>query len=368
MKIDRENAYPVVFESCKLVYGYTRTLFCDIQRKSYRFIPNELYNLLAKSRGKTVSEIKKMYNNQYDDIIYDNLSLLEQEEFIFFTDHPEWFPPMSLEWDEPTILTNAIIDTDQNHLPDFNLLWNQLSDLGCEHIQIRFYNKIKLKELEKIINIIGTLRIISLEILVPYDSENTDQEYIDFVYRQPRIFSLTLHTAKENKTVFKSPTEMGHIFYSKDIITTEKQCGIIRKVLFNIHIKSFTEAHHHNTCLNRKISIDVTGNIKNCPSMNESFGNIKDTTLAEAIEKPGFKKYWNIKKDEITKCKDCEFRYICTDCRAFLEDPNDNYSAPLKYGYDPFTGEWSEWSENPLKRKAIEFYGLEDLVKSNGKD
>jgi len=70
-------------------------------------------------------------------------------------------------------------------------------------------------------------------------------------------------------------------------------------------------------------SLQYLRNIKNCPSMKESFGNIKDTTLEEALNKHGFKKYWNIKKDDVTKCKDCEFRYICTDCRAYIADPSD---------------------------------------------
>jgi SPASM domain peptide maturase of grasp-with-spasm system len=123
------------------------------------------------------------------------------------------------------------------------------------------------------------------------------------------------------------------------------------------------------SCLNREISIDADGNIKNCPSMKESFGNIRDTTLAEAIEKPGFKKYWDINKDQIAVCKDCEFRYICTDCRAYVEDPHDasgpdgtNLSKPLKCGYNPYTGEWAEWSTNPLKQKAIDFYGMREMV------
>lgn len=98
--------------------------------------------------------------------------------------------------------------------------------------------------------------------------------------------------------------------------------------------------------------------------MTESFGNIRDTTLKQAIEKPGFKKYWNITKDQISVCKDCEFRHICTDCRAYLEDPEDSFSKPLKCGYNPYTCEWEEWSLNPLKQKAIAYYGLLDLKKS----
>jgi len=63
--------------------------------------------------------------------------------------------------------------------------------------------------------------------------------------------------------------------------------------------------------------------------MAESFGNIQDTTLEEALNKEGFKKYWDITKDQIEVCKDCEFRYICTDCRAYVEKPE----APLSFGY-----------------------------------
>ena len=96
--------------------------------------------------------------------------------------------------------------------------------------------------------------------------------------------------------------------------------------------------------------------------MTRSFGNIRDTSLSEALAHPDFKKYWNIKKDDITKCKDCEFRYICTDCRAYIDDSEDIYSAPLKCGYDPYTGVWEDWSTNPLKQKAIEYYGMQDLV------
>jgi SPASM domain peptide maturase of grasp-with-spasm system len=101
--------------------------------------------------------------------------------------------------------------------------------------------------------------------------------------------------------------------------------------------------------------------------MTESFGNIKETTLMEALEKPGFKKCWDINKDKIHVCKDCEFRYACTDCRAYVEDPADILSKPLKCGYNPYTGEWSEWSTNPLKQKAIEFYGMLEMVEERKK-
>ncbi|MNX99984.1 hypothetical protein D3C86_1324620 [compost metagenome] len=74
---------------------------------------------------------------------------------------------------------------------------------------------------------------------------------------------------------------------------------------------------------------------------------------------PAFKEHWFTKKDDIAVCRDCEFRYVCTDCRAYVEDPADAYAKPLKCGYDPYANVWEDWSTNPLKQQAITYYGLE---------
>jgi len=50
-------------------------------------------------------------------------------------------------------------------------------------------------------------------------------------------------------------------------------------LLLNTNLPFFTEAQCHNTCLNRKVCLDAEGNIKNCPAMAKSYGNIKDTSL-----------------------------------------------------------------------------------------
>ena len=98
--------------------------------------------------------------------------------------------------------------------------------------------------------------------------------------------------------------------------------------------------------------------------MNKDFGNIKNIKLQEVLDTKGFKDLWNINKDQIAVCKDCEFRHICTDCRAYIETPDNIYSKPLKCGYNPYTAEWEEWSTNPIKQKAIKYYGMKDLIKN----
>ena len=168
-----------------------------------------------------------------------------------------------------------------------------------------------------------------------------------------------MYGADSNKLLYTSENESTTVVQVDTHLKNSKCCGVISPYYFSLALSTFCESHQFNSCLNRKISIDEEGNIKNCPSMATSFGHINHVSLQEALEQKNFKKYWNITKDQVNICKDCEFRHICTDCRAYLENPEDLYSKPLKCGYNPYTCEWKEWSTNPLKKQAIEYYGLE---------
>jgi SPASM domain peptide maturase of grasp-with-spasm system len=204
--------------------------------------------------------------------------------------------------------------------------------------------------------------IESVQFIIPYSNETEAQNIIQLIYKYPRIRFVQMYNAPENNKIYSNEIGSVTVITVENNMENHLSCGIVSRSYFSIATSTFTESQHHNTCLNRKISIDVNGNIKNCPSMSQSYGNIKDTTLMEAIEQPNFKQYWDITKDKIHVCKDCEFRHICTDCRAYVEAPEDIFSKPLKCGYNPYTGEWSEWSTNPLKQKAIEHYGLREIV------
>jgi len=94
--------------------------------------------------------------------------------------------------------------------------------------------------------------------------------------------------------------------------------------------------------------------------MQEDFGHIATASLQQVLENPSFQRYGSIRKDDIAVCRDCEFRHVCTDCRAYVEDPEDIYSKPLKCGYDPYTNKWEEWAQHPMKQAAIAWYGLKE--------
>ncbi|TPG42301.1 grasp-with-spasm system SPASM domain peptide maturase [Flavobacterium pectinovorum] len=243
---------------------------------------------------------------------------------------------------------------------DFKALIPQFESLKCSYIQLRFYKEISLDYIKSIVELLKKekSRIVSIDFIIPYHEKFKLEELNILLSENSRIHSIIIFNSPYDKSFEPLRQQMGYIMLTARNIINEKNCGIIKDEYFYSNIKLFSESLHHNTCLNRKISIDKDGYIKNCPSMSASFGNVKDTTLEEVLDQPLFKKYWNITKDKIAGCKDCEFRHICTDCRAYIEEPENLFSKPLKCGYNPYTNEWLKWSTNPLKQKGIEFYGI----------
>jgi SPASM domain peptide maturase of grasp-with-spasm system len=329
------------------VNGFSRSIICDTQRNNYIFIPLDLAEILSLHSNKSIQEIKDIYGVDNEETIEEYFDFLIAEEYIYFCEFDEikLFPKLDLNWENPSQITNAIIDCDFSLKLDFEDLFIQLENLGVKDIQLRLYKYIGSDILNQILKYLELSPIKSVELYLKYDEELSDNILIDIAHRNKRIPFIIIHSSPFDKYLNNSEEFPCPIKFTKEIIDNSSHCGFIKHDYFTINIDLFTESQKHNTCLNRKISIDVNGEIKNCPSMAKSYGNIKDTTLKEAIEKAGFKDVWNINKDQIEICKDCEFRHICTDCRAFIQDPNNIYSKPAKCSYDPYTATWGE--ENP---------------------
>ena len=74
--------------------------------------------------------------------------------------------------------------------------------------------------------------------------------------------------------------------------------------------------------------------------MCNNYGNIKDCNIIDIVKSSKFQELWKITKDKIEVCKDCEFRYICIDCRYHIDDKNNINSHPAKCKYNPYIGKW----------------------------
>lgn len=354
-----ESSVPfILFSSCQLVKGAVRGAICDLESGRFFLVPHSLVDILLKFNKKSFDFILAAIGNENSEYLREYFDFLKAERLIFFSKKVDLFPSLELHWNEPVSITNAIIEFRCMDLFVKSIL--QLDNFGCRYLELRLgtYNSTDL--LNQIMDVIEGKTIISVAIMSTYVDSVESEKLVPIIDKYKRITSVTIFDAIEAKEFYTEVLNTPVVFASSSL--NKLACGKISVNHFISYIDIFTESLAHNTCLNRKIAIDADGNIKNCPSMKESYGNICDTTLEEAINKPGFKKYWDIKKDDITKCKDCEFRHVCTDCRAYLDDPDDLYSAPLKCGYNPYTCEWEEWSTHPMKQKAIDHYNMRQIL------
>lgn len=349
------------------IQGYKRSLLCDMQKNRLFFIPNIIFDILDRKRI-IINDIKRLYNYELDDAIDKWIDFLIKNDLGFYTYNTKLFPNLDAKFYYPGVISNAIID--YSKIENFqNLKQNifiQLDNLGCKAVQIvlRCFENNQLLEILKLADETGieSIEIIFIDNLIDFQEKYLKNILINNVkIKRVIIFSSDI---KKETIVLKNDTI---IQYSTNQYLSEN-CGSISPIHFVNNIVFFSESKCFNNCLNHKISIDVYGSIKNCPSMNTSFGNIREISINEAICKPGFTDLWGIHKDDIDVCKDCEFRYMCIDCRCFIKNPDDIYSQPAKCGYNPYVAKWSneegyitvdEWrKQNPnwekkAKRKPL---------------
>ena len=109
---------------------------------------------------------------------------------------------------------------------------------------------------------------------------------------------------------------------------------------------SFDKAKLYHTCLAGKIAVLANGDVIPCIFARDySYGNLLSSSLQEILTGKPLTECWHTTKDQIDKCKDCEFRYACPDCRPLAQgsDPAKNWLASSPgCSYNPYQGRWEE--------------------------
>jgi SPASM domain peptide maturase of grasp-with-spasm system len=332
-----------LFACCLPVRGVVRSTICDLQRGEYHFIPNSLYEILTTHRDATLEQLKAMVDPEAHDTLDEYFAFLEEKELGLWTSEPESFPELNLHWEVPSVITNAIIDVDQESNHDWEELIRQLGDLGCRALQLRVFCEMPLAAVDAALepSLYGPLR--SIDVLMKWTPEHEPEQLREFMKKHRRIQSATVFSAPENR-VEKYFVDSSFLVYASQTISSHEHCGQVLPGYFTTGTAFTLESLRFNNCLNGKISIDVRGEIRNCPSMPASFGNAQTTRLHAAVMDETFREFWEVNKDQVEVCRDCEFRYVCPDCRAWVRTSEERFAKPSKCGYDPYTGTWSEAS------------------------
>ncbi len=103
---------------------------------------------------------------------------------------------------------------------------------------------------------------------------------------------------------------------------------------------TFVHRRYFHNCFSRSLCITSNGNVTPCIMIRDKIlGNISNQSLINVFENCETQNFRKLTKNVILVCRDCEYRYLCFDCRVWA--PDDNFlGKPIWCSYDPYSGKW----------------------------
>ncbi|MEZ9822340.1 grasp-with-spasm system SPASM domain peptide maturase [Shewanella sp. 10N.286.45.A1] len=330
--------------------GVKNSAIYDLSRGNIHTFPSDYFQLLELLDKYSYSELEVLsFDNKCEQDFYDFLSFLESNDMVneLNKDDLLLFPKIDfLRKEDNCLIKNAIIDIKDVKL-DFSKIFDELDSVSCEYVQIRqFGNTYSKKDIHEIIQKSYNKSILGVEIILKHDKDTCDSAYRDLLINNPIISALSIHSYPNDKLIYVNGTDEHTDILGKKIsfistsINSSYHCGVInQQTLTPPSTGTMYTLQHFNGCMNKKISIDHNGFIKNCPSFTKNYGHIDKENLINIASNKDFQSLWELNKDNIETCNLCEYRYACSDCRAYTENSKP-LTKPEKCQYNPFTGEW----------------------------
>jgi len=311
------NNYLKIFATVQPVLGYTRSVIYDLVKESYDFIPNDLCEFIMSNDGRDVGEF---LGDDYIDVIIKNKwgILCSAYEVAFF-------PPMSLNWEQPYLINNALILINE----DGNGLFQILSSLGanpilCKYVTLVAFQYIDETKLKIVFDIIDNFPYITFDVYLTFSREIN--------------YSAVKRNVK-NMVIFSADKDLK----SNDVIYTSNaiEFDFISPSYFNCNVSTFAESQHHNIYYNSKIIIDENNYVINNVQSRNRIALFEPHKLHEILYLLKAENLWDLPKDQIDVCKTCEFRYMCSDMCQIIKRTDGSFFRSKECLYNPFIAKWS---------------------------
>jgi|GEM_PF-803883 len=330
-----------LFAGCILQKGYNSYVICDLQRKRIRRIPKTLYFLLETFKNHSLKQIKSSFRHQHDATIDEYFNFLHENEFGFFCNAQQsrLFREIDLSFEHPSIISNAIVDINEQSPFSIEQVLALLDDLYCRHIQLRFTGEHTAKELIRMLKPAENYPQNSVDVIFNYPASISRKEILA-LYSLPFVSELRIfHVPGKKINALQKLSENDPIYFHSGGIAESPSVLSIENMQLNIRL--FSESQKHHTYYNRKLYITAVGEIRNAPQCPETFGNIKQQkSLRQIVAGAEFQKYWRISKEMTDVCSDCEFRNMCLDSRLPKQRGKGKWYHETECNYNPYISKW----------------------------
>lgn len=336
----RDKIY-MQFANCMIVKGDKRSVVCDLQRSFFKFIPNELYNILNSSRFINLNDLYNQYANCKENIkiIDQYVTFLIDEEFGCFIEKEEivLFPEISKEFLRNTQIKSCILIFSEasKYLNGDEI--KILEKFGLKHVTF-IISEISLDQVVQLVLLFEETKISSIELFFEYGDYETEL-LSELINNHNRVNCITL---------YNSPTKGFETTFHKNILRPIRLLDRNITHMFNmeraplkfdfiINTNFFIESEEYNVYYNNKIFINHMGEVSNVFKGN-TYGVIGE--IENIIVDDVFKDLWATSKNNILICRDCEFRKMCLDSRIPIRNKKGEYQYTTECNYNPYTAKW----------------------------
>ncbi len=326
------------------VRGRDRAALYNLQARQVFHIPLVLTDILAALRDEPVAAVRTRFAPNRPDLFDAYLDFLIGNDLGFYTDTPDCFPPLPLDWDTPHHIQTAVIDLCIDSYDPIPLIAD-LDALLCRHIELRLSKgNGSGADLEAVIAATHDRGFRSITILLDYEVVLAQaQAWTHRVFEScPRIDFIMVYNAP---FAGKSRTNPDHIQFIEDNLNTPIQGDLITKRQLIVNFPYFTECHHFNPYYNRRLCISQQGQMKNCLLHERSFGTVGQIPLLAVIESEAFQALWHASPDRTDRLRDSELRY----CLFLPYELAQDITTGL-FAFPPDSPAWSQVGESGGRR------------------
>lgn len=308
-----------LFPCCVPVKGYTRSLIYDLQRSKYFICDQEKIKYLIDDKFVPIDK---------NDSSFINFLIENELVFKIQNDELDLFPDIEFKYDSPNTVISALVHSNYLDLTYLNNLF-KLASIGVRYITL-IINEISRNEIFEIFKKIEESDFINFQFFIEKDILN-EKEY--------RKISENLTYCKTIS--FIQINSDNNLILEKIIF---KKFNLYDTQSFRLNIELFSENLLYNSYFNKKIFVKYDEIVNNLNSIKK-WGNINSLNSDEILTIICSEEYqylWNISKDIIDVCKDCELRYMCVDNRLPYERNENEWYHKIECNYNPYIAKWED--------------------------
>lgn len=334
--------YITLYPNIIPVRGYSRSVLMDLYMGKFQFIPNYFCDFLNENKLKKLQyeDFRSLGNSESDFAeITSLLDYLIEADYLAEVDLDllEGLNVDSPVRTEDSLINDCIIELSKESNWDLAHFLSEINRIGVKFLEIRFLDFEPFERFQLLIQReLQNHSIEFLHLIVPFHPD-LDQIIHSKMMTFHRLDQLTVYSVPGE---FKLDDVPFRVNFSTQPSIDHSNCGCVDPSYFGYNVLNYYSNRKNNSCLSHKLSIDQFGDIRNCPSKKQSFGKLEIIDLERTIQLEEFQKEWHITKESILICSDCEFRWMCSDCRVFIQDESNSLSKPAKCGYNPYINRW----------------------------